>query len=56
MDNIDLLRRAKGDLRTVVEKLANIQDEVDIDIAAYHLHQTVEKCIKYTLRRPVGGC
>ena len=46
---ISLLRRAKGDLATCKRNLAHWVDEVEIDIAAYHLQQALEKMLKFKL-------
>ena len=49
-DNISLLRRAKRDIALCHKILDDIEDDVDIDIAGYHLQQGVEKYIKYKIQ------
>jgi len=44
-----LLRRAKGDLLTCSRNLELGEDEVEIDIAGYHLQQAVEKILKFQI-------
>jgi len=48
-NNITLLDRAKKDLKNSMLILKNADDEVDYDVAAYLLQQTVEKIIKFEL-------
>jgi HEPN domain-containing protein len=50
MDKADLLRRAKNDLWTANLILAQeLTDEFQLDVAAYHVQQTVEKLMKYEM-------
>lgn len=46
---VNLLRRAKGDLTTAQRNIDHWSDEVELDIAAYHLQQAVEKMLKFKL-------
>ena len=49
-ENIDLLRRAKADF-FIAELILDgaLSDPVQLDIAAYHLQQTVEKILKHKM-------
>ena len=50
MKNIDLLKRAWGDYKSSKLHIENYeQDEVFVDIAAYHLQQGVEKALKFKM-------
>ena len=49
MTNIDLLKRAEIDLKTAYKMLEETSDELFLDICAYHLHQAIEKGIKYSI-------
>ena len=49
---VSLLDRAISDLRAVKILLPNVNDDVDIDVCAYHCQQCIEK----TLRRCSIGC
>lgn len=44
-----LLDRARVDLVNVESNMKNTEDELFIDIAAYHLHQAVEKMLKFQM-------
>jgi len=46
---ISLLDRAKADLITAETMLKNTNDDVFIDIAAYHAQQCIEKAVKYLI-------
>ena len=46
---ITLLERAKGDLETVRRLLPSSDDEVMIDICAYHCQQCAEKVAKFLI-------
>lgn len=49
-NNISLWHRAKSDIEVVRVLLkASFQDELHLDIVAYHLQQAVEKLMKYQL-------
>ena len=51
-ENIDLLRRAMADF-SIVEIIlaAELSDPVQLDIAAYHLQQTIEKLLKHEMTK-----
>ena len=42
-----LLDRVKIDLVNVETNLKNMDDELFVDVAAYHLHQSIEKMMKF---------
>ena len=46
---ITLLERAEGDLETVRRLLPSSDDDVMIDICAYHCQQCVEKIAKFLI-------
>ncbi|MCL1877309.1 MAG: HEPN domain-containing protein [Defluviitaleaceae bacterium] len=46
---VTLLDRARADLITAKQMLKNIDDDVFIDIAAYHAQQCVEKIVKFLI-------
>lgn len=46
---IDYLRRAKVDLLICKKALDNWVDELEVDIAAYHLQQALEKTLKHKI-------
>ena len=48
-DKIDFLRRAKVDLKVCKQTLQNWSDEVEVEIAAYHLQQGLEKAMKHQM-------
>ena len=49
MTKIDLLKRAEIDLKTAYKMMEETSDELFLDICAYHLHQSIEKGIKYSI-------
>ena len=48
-NKIDYLRRAKVDLLICKKSLTNWTDELEVDIAAYHLQQALAKTLKHKL-------
>ena len=48
-NKIDYLRRAKVDLLICKKTLNDWQDELEVDIAAYHLQQALEKTLKHQI-------
>jgi HEPN domain-containing protein len=47
--DVNLLERAKTDLWVAEFALANASDETQIDAAAYHCQQCIEKAVKYVV-------
>ena len=48
-DKIDFLRRAKIDLKICKKTLDGWSDELEVEIAAYHLQQSLEKTLKHQM-------
>ena len=46
---VSLLDRAKADLITAETMLKNTNDDVFIDVAAYHAQQCIEKAVKFLI-------
>jgi len=46
---VSLLDRAKADLTTAEFMLKNTQDDLFVDIAAYHAQQCIEKAVKFLI-------
>ena len=46
---VTLLDRAKADLITATTMLKNTNDDVFVDIAAYHAQQCIEKAVKFLI-------
>lgn len=48
-NRIDFLRRAKVDLKICKKTIRDWEDEIEIEIAAYHLQQALEKAMKHLI-------
>ena len=44
-----LIQRARVDLELAKENVTKTDDELYLDISAYHLHQAIEKLLKFQI-------